>query len=315
MKKYMQSAYKPKQNIMLILYAFIAANISLIFISSAQAQNTSASDVYRNTEEMRMEVAAFHEADFTTIPETGASETPIVLYRHVLQKARLVFQRVQWLRYINGLPVKDIPAFPVRNITPTDVKHLLDDILSELQELRSNYGIEAVFPVSRPASASPSEIYLSLNSVEVALNSLGIPELSMNELYQLSNTITSDLEKIRTTEGIVTPVKNAKNATNKSLTDAYDEAFNLLTKLKMLTQTPGYDIPGGVLLPVKLSSGSVSSADLATALNHIIAELGAIKQTVDAKSPTEFSPLESGKTPTDVYNSLVEAQSIVNTLL
>ena len=93
----------------------------------------------------------------------------------------------------------------------------------------------------------------------------------------------------------------------------FEEAYKLLGKVKTLTEKDGYGIPGGVVMPNKVV-GCITPAEVIDILNNILAKVGAIKVAVGVTAVTEFGEAQSGKMPSDVYDALVKAEALVDSL-
>ena len=88
----------------------------------------------------------------------------------------------------------------------------------------------------------------------------------------------------------------------------------MLAKLKSLTTHDAYAIKGGVVLLSK-PDGSITPAHVMDALNNVLAEVGAIKEKIGVSEPTKYAALKSGQTPSNVYDSIEYAISLVNILI
>jgi len=289
----------------------IAAAGAFISMSSAMAQTTP-DHVYQVVDNVKAELAEMHKANLSDPHQVKVNLTERQP-RHVLQKAREVYGDVQKLRNVNGLDGKPLPTFPVRKVTPADVRELADKILADVQDVRKKTKTPAPAPAALPSGKTPTDVYGNLVQVKASIGELGVPVIVPNDVYQVALTIISDIEKVRAAKGVTTAVAEPADSKGKTPKDVYAVAYKLLGKIKALTEKKGYGIPGGVIMPNKVS-GRITPADVIDLLNNILAEVGAVKVAVGSSAKTEFAGPQSGKTPSDVYDAMVKAGALVDTL-
>lgn len=282
-----------------------------ISIGSAVAQTTP-DHVYQVVDNVKAELAEMLKANLSNPPQVKVNLTERKP-RHVLQKAREVYGDVQKLRKIKGLGENSLPTFPVRAVKPADVRVLADKILVDVQEVRKKTGAAAPAPAALPSGKTPTDVYGNLVQVKASIDELGVPVTTPNDVYQVALTIISDIEKVRAAKGVTTTVAEPAVSRGKEPKDVYEVAYKLLGKVKALTNKDGYGIPGGVIMPTKVS-GRITPAEVIDLLNNILAEIGAVKVAVGSTAVTEFTGPQSGKTPSDVYDALVKAGALVDTL-
>lgn len=291
-----------------IMIALAGAFISM---SSAMAQTTP-DYVYQVVDNVKAELAEMHKANLGDPPRVKVNLTER-RPRHVLQKAREVYGDVQKLRKIKGLGENSLPAFPVREVTPADVSVLADKILVEVREVREKTGAAAPVPAALPSGKTPTDVYGNLVQAKASIGELGVPVIMPNDVYQVALTIISDTEKVRAAKGVTTAVAEPPGSKGKEPKDVYEVAYKLLGKVKALTDKNGYGIPGGVVMPNKVS-GRITPTEVIDVLNNILAEVGAVKVAVGSSAATEFPGPQSDKTPSDVYDAMVKAGALVDTL-
>ncbi len=280
-----------------------------ISMSSAMAQTTP-SHVYQVVDNVKAELAEMHKANLSDPPRVKVNLTERQP-RHVLQKAREVYGDVQKLRKSRGLAENPLPAFPVREVTPADVRELADKILTNVREVRKETGAADPAPAALPSGKTPTDVYDNLVQAKASITA--VPVIMPNDVYQVALTIISDIEKVRKAKKVTAEVPEPAASKGKKPKDVYEVAYKLLGKVKALTEKKGYDIPGGVIMPNKVS-GRITPTDVIDLLNNILAEVGAIKVVVGSTDKTEFAGPQSGKTPSDVYDAMVKAGALLDTL-
>ncbi len=124
-----------------------AVALTITVVSSASAQNITPSHVYQVVDNVNGELALMHEANGSKAK--ADKKAPALTKRrprHVIQKAREVFLKVQELRKINGLSVNQVPTFPVREVRPADVKEIVAAVLKSVRDLRPKFKITKPSP-------------------------------------------------------------------------------------------------------------------------------------------------------------------------
>lgn len=276
--------------------------------------NVTPNQVYQVTENIVRELAVFHEKNFT-VPNTPVQVLTPRKPRHVLQKAREVFQKLQALRYINGLSPSGIDPVPARAITPGDVKDLVDKILADVRELRGVYGISGS-PTGAPVpqGKNPTDVYENLIRVSQSLDGLGIPAVVPNDVYQVAQTVLNQLAAIYSKEKGKDAVLHTAWVQGKSPKDVYEQGFVLVEALKRLSEDESHSVAGGVVLPAR-ASGAISPAHVLDLMNVALAEVNAMKVAVGISAPTELATMSAGKTPSDVFQLIQQSQYIVEGIL
>lgn len=279
------------------------------------AQEATPSHVYQVVDDINTELALLLEADDSvarkdeTAPALTARKP-----RHVIQKAREMFLKVQTLRRINGLPATELQPFPVRAIKPADVKGLVSAILTDLRGLREPFAVtNDPEPAALTDGKTPTDVYQNLVGATAAVNSLGVPKVVPNDVYRVALAIVSDLTKIRSARGLTEEIPLKKEATGKKPGQVYELGVQLLERLAELTQNEAFAIPGGVVLPNR-REGKITPAHVIDILNNAQAEVVAVKLAVGASEPTEVIAPPAGKTPSDVFDALQTALQMLEGL-
>lgn len=282
----------------------------LMGMSPGMAQAITPPQVYQAIETVNAQLAAFHVANGTRpVADPQAPAFTERFPRHALQKAREVLLKVQALRVLNGLPEQPVPEIPVRDVTPADVKSVLDKVLAGLQDLRPLMGNPpAPPPASLVEGKTPTDNVAALRYAELQLDGLGLPPTAPNEVMRIALSVVSDLEKVRAARGITGAVPAVAVVPGKKPADTYNQAYEVLADLKTAVEgDPSLAIPKGVVLPNK-RSGEISAANVLDMLGSVLAEISALKVKVGATKPTELAPVQAGKTPPDVFATMKTKQ-------
>lgn len=291
--------------------------VAALFALSAPslAQDATPSHVYQVVDDINAELALLLEADDSVArsDKTAPALTPRKP-RHVIQKAREVFLKVQTLRRINGLSAAELQPFPVRAIKPADVKGLVTAILADVQGLREPFAVTtAPEPAVLGEGMKPTDVYANLMEAGAMVDGLGVPKVVPNDVYRVALAIVSDLQKVRAARGMSDEVPLLTSAKGKKPNQVYDLGFQILERMAELTQNESFAIAGGVVLPNR-RDGKITPAHVIDILNNLQAEVVAMKLAVGASEPTEVVAPPAGKTPSDVFNALQTALQMVESL-
>lgn len=278
------------------------------------AQEATPNHVYRSVEMIRQELALLNEANFSETGDIIPQRTDS-LPRHVLQRARIIWTKVQLLRFMNGLPTGSLEPMEVRDVRPADVKGVVDSILADVRELRPAYSVTAVVAEpDLPTGKTPTDVLMLLEQVNHEIDALGVPGTVPNDVYQVAVMLVRDLEAIAEGADVVVDLAAVEMEQGKNPADAYRNAHALIDDLRTLSdQGDAFSIPGGIATPL-LKSAGITPADVIELLGRGLAEVGAMKHAAGVGQTTPFVPLEGGRTPSDVYHAIAQARSIVSAL-
>lgn len=290
--------------------------VMLLAAAPGAAQGVSPSHVYQVCADINAQIEVYHIANDTSAPADPdqpamTERTP----RHVLQKSREILLKAQALRLLRGMPEELLPAMPVREITPADVKVQVDAVLVSLRGLAPAFGNPPP-PAPTPAveGKTPADNVVLLNQASLALDGLGLPALMPNDVYRLAVTIVADLEAVRAARGVTTPIVDIDKVAGKKPVDIYLQSFALLSDLKDLVESsPDFAIPKGVILPNRRNA-AIKPAHVVDMLNYSVAELTALKAKLGIAKPTELAPAQTGKTPSDSFVVIERARALVASL-
>ncbi|CAK0777243.1 conserved hypothetical protein [Gammaproteobacteria bacterium] len=280
------------------------------------AEEITPSHTFQAADNINAELAAMHEANSSQpVADEGAPALTPRYPRHVFQKTREVLIKIELLRSLNGLSENPVPVFPVAEITPANVKKMLDTAYQDLTELRSIFKVtKTIAPAPLIPGKTPTDVYGNLQKASNSLDGLGIPKTVPNDVYRLGLMIVDDLEKIRTTRGKTDPINAPTGATGKKPLDTYNRTFEILEALKTKVENdPALKITGGIVLPNR-RTGAITPGYVLDIENNVLAELSAIKAVVGIVSPTALPPPPQGKTPSDTYDILNKALAQVGSL-
>ena len=235
--------------------------------------------------------------------------------RHVVQKAREVLLKVQFLRTLNGLPENPVPPFPVQEAEPADSKRMVDAIHHDLGELRSKFkvtGTVAMAPLV--AGKNPTDVYEALQHTSDTLDLLSVPRTMPNDACRVAVMIVDELEIILTARHRPLPSLASPSSDDRNPDEAYLKTFEVLDHLKAKTEAdPALMVHGGVVLPNRRSL-PFTPAHVLDLENNLLAELGAVKAALGIAIPVAMPPLIHGKTPSDTIDLLARALALVDAL-
>ncbi|WP_282609888.1 hypothetical protein [Pelagibius sp. Alg239-R121] len=281
----------------------------------ASAQDATPSHVYQVVDNINAELSLLLEADDSValVDKSAPALTPRKP-RHVIQKAREVFLKVQLLRRINGLPVTELQPFPVRAIKPADVKGMVEVVLTDLRGLREPFAVSAdAEPAALPEGKTPTDVYGNLTKTSAWIDGLGMPKTVPNDVYRVALTIVSDLQKVRIARGMTDDIAVESVSSGKKPNQVYKLGVQLLERIGELAKNERFAISGGVVMP-NLREGKITPAHVIDILNNVQAEVVAMKLAVGASDPSDIIAAPAGKTPSDVYDALETALQMVETL-
>ena len=220
-----------------------------------------ASQAYQVVDSISMELARMNAANDST-PKADAADPPLAERqpRHAIQKAREVWLKVQALRETNGLPTRPVPAFPAHEVTAAGVKRFVAQIHADVVDLRPSFGVTGSAAAPRATGKNATDVYTHLSHVSAQLDTLGIPKISGNEVYQVVLTLVHDLEQLAQARGVPVPAEMATGAEGKKPKDVYAQVFAVADQVKALAAArPEYNVPSGIVA-LNRRSGRITPA-------------------------------------------------------
>ncbi|MFZ5609325.1 MAG: hypothetical protein ACOY99_06925 [Pseudomonadota bacterium] len=289
---------------------------SLLSPSMAWARASSAK-IHQEIAALERELDAFHAANLShPLADPGAPPLTQRQPRHVYQKAREVFVKVQKLRGLHQLETRPVPLLAPREVALGDVHRLVKAIRTDLDGLRPAYKVTAIpGEDDDPAQeGTPSDLYAALDMVSRSLDGLGLARQMPNDVLQVALTIIGELEAIRQCRGLAAPPAVAKNTEGKQPKDNYARAFALHQALKTLSESSErFAIPDGVRL-LNPRTGPIRPEHVLDLLNNVLADVIALKARLGVRHTLPFAPTQSGATPSHVYDALSLAIVLIETM-
>ncbi len=234
--------------------------------------------------------------------------------RHVFQKARAVFEILQTVRKLNGLQARSLPAIPGRDLTPVDVKQLVDSVLSDTNELAGKLALPAAAAQDLSDKKSPTDVYRALlRSLQLA-QAMDVPPPLPNDVYRVADTIVSVTQELARHRGLENVPDNSPAVAGKKPGDVYKRGADLLTALRDLNGDDRLvQLPAGVVEPT-MRTGRITPAHVNDLLGMVLADLVVAKVQLGIEAETEFRPPVGGMTPSDVFERLETAHTILTRL-
>ena len=281
--------------------------------------------VQQQTQTLRAEIGLLLEADLVETPPPEVPPMASRQPRHVFQEARAVYQQVQTLRYLNGLPRRKLGPVPVRAIRPRDIYFCVQHILADLRPLRPVYGVseEVAQPPLRP-EANDTRVFRDLLWVQEALRKLGLPIIAPNAPYRDALIALDKAQSLARVFGMpsvsgadasaLVAAQSARGTSDTTPDDVYRLGLTILDELWALVRTvPELRLPGDALIPRPLSR-TAQPADVRRVLRTLRAELNALKATTGVQTPASYPPVQTGRTPGDVYDVVSAVRAVLTRL-
>ncbi len=293
------------------LLAVAAVNLA----TTAMAQGTTPNHVFQVTEQIMLELKQLNAENFSTARDIQApmdEANP----RHVLFLIRDQWRKVQLLRFINGLESNSLPPAVIRDVTPTEVKTQVDRLLIEVQALRSAYGLEAASDilVPLPNDKTPTQVYANLLRISAELDALGVPATVPNDVYRVAASIVENLDYLAKRENIDTSHIVQRSAIGRTPQDAYYAGLELISALKNLAEMNSeLSVQGGIAIPHS-DETKKTPGDVIVVLSRALADVMALMNAADTRPAMLTAPYEGGKTPSDVFNSIMYARHLAEAM-
>lgn len=283
------------------------------FLSTANAQDFTPSHSFEVIENFKAELERFHYYNETKAEaDKEAPELTKRMPRHVFQNGRLVYGKLQDLRYINGLEKKDVPALPSYEVRPKEVRDIADMMLRDVKALRALFGVEVTAePAVFVDGKTPNDVYAIFNDTKALLNGFAIPKIVPNDVYRSALELLEGVEAIYVSRG-GDPLDIEFKSKGIKPAQVFASAYDILMKLQELTrQRADMKIPGGVVLPNQ-RTGQISPEHVIMVINDAIAEVHALSVHLNAFESNSLIPEQSGKTPADSYDVLVTVKATLD---
>ncbi|MCK0069367.1 hypothetical protein [Kordiimonas laminariae] len=298
------------------LFVSIFAAGLMIFSPVVKAQSAKPADVLLVVDTVKEELKLLFKASLMTAPSLKRLELNPKRPRHVYQKAREVFLKVQVLRRLNGLDEMRLPEAPTSEVTPANVRDLVYASRDGLQELYPLYWIaEVSVEVPKKNNASPTDVYQGLQGVSQLVDALGIPPVVPNDVYRIAQVIEQDMGKLYAARmGQAYSGSLPEPASGKSPKDVYEAEMAFLADLKAFTESAeNAAIPAGISIPPQFE-GRITPGRVLEIANSVLAEVGSLKVLAGADMRQELPEPPAGRTPSNVYDRIVTAHQLLRAL-
>jgi len=281
---------------------------------SANAADVTPSHVFQVVDNINNELTLLHEANHSTATVSARKMTQR-RPRHVFQKAREVLLNVQNLRKLNGLSFNPVPPFPTTEITPGNVRKIMDQILADLKGLRPVLGVKKTATAAPlPSGKNPTDVYINIDNAGQSISSLGIPAIVPNDVYRMVATLVNEMRLVVKAAGGDATIAMKDGSKRKKPKHVYSEVYGLLEDLKAAcAKKSSYCLPGKLVLPTK-PTGRIKPAEVLDVVNNALADVGALKVVLGVKTPTQLVDPVSGKTPSNVYDGVLTARALAASL-
>ena len=303
-----------KYMIFMMKYVFSGVALASLFMVSAHAATPS--DAYQRAEHLEKIVKKLLESDMF---EAGEAEVPAKLSsrpRHVLRQATYVFEKIQSLRFLNGLSLQPAPEIKAREVKPDDVVATLDAAIKSIQELGVIYKTELVLaPPPVLKGKKPSDVMKRLLTLTKNLETLGAPNILPNDVYRISLGIKTQSEQLLAASGLKAHGE-IKAVDKASPADALDEVLALIADVDKVAQSnERYSLSHGVVRPPVPAKGKpIKPSDVFLATQYVFADMYSLNVKLGMDKPLRLPKEQSGRNPADVKNMIAKARLNIQTL-
>jgi len=258
-------------------------------------------------------VRLLHDANFTKTaapPIQPEGRKP----RHVLQLSRTVMDKANTLAMINGGNTVAVPPIPSREVKPDDVLDSVRATDQVIAGLLPIFGVEAAADAVAPVGKkTPNDVYAALYRLSKMIDGLGIPATVPNDVYRIAETIAQELKDMVRRSGLSLPIP-PKASAGKKPQEVYDRAFDLAGAFQqMLRKQPDFAPAGGLAEP-QIHKGPIKPEHVRYVLNDLLAEVASMQVAAGYQKKIVLTSVASGMTPSDVYDELTKALSLVEVM-
>lgn len=289
------------------------ATLFVLAFSSSISEAATPTEVHNAVKKVIAKVRLLHDANFSNA-DAPSIQPEGRKPRHVLQLSRTVLDKANTLATINGGATVSVPPMPSREVKPDDVLdsvHATDRVIAGLMPI---FGVEAAADAVMPAGKkTPNDVYASLHQLSTMIDGLGIPATVPNDVYRISKTITLELTDMVQRSGLSMPAPPEASA-GKKPQEVYDRAFDLAAALRqMLLKRPNFEPAGGLTEP-QSHAGPIKPEQVRYVLNDLLAEVASMEVAAGYQKKIMLASVASGMTPSDVYDELTKALSLVEAM-
>lgn len=105
--------------------------------------------------------------------------------------------KVRELRAMHGLSERDVPALPLRDVAPADVRQFVDAVLADIRELQPALGVSAPeAQASMRSGKTPTDVFAHLRQASLQLDALDETDIRPFHVYRVALTVTHELDDI-----------------------------------------------------------------------------------------------------------------------
>jgi hypothetical protein len=307
--------YFRKQAALLKSVLVIMFCLSLLTLKGVSANTVTPSHVFQVALDLEAELHLLHKASYSA-PSVYRVKVEARQPRHVYQKAREAYTKVQQLKFIHGLNARPIPTIPTEEVTPSDVKGIVTQVLFEIRTIKQRIGVEwQIEHALLPQGKKPTDVYVQMNVVSSLISQLDIPSVLPNEVYQVALSMIDALQSIHTKKGTGKQFKIKHTSSHKAPADVYQVVVRLYPLLNQLCESSKtYCIKGGAIQPFH-KKNKIAPSNVLAILNDLFADVASIKVAIGDNSPTNVAEQQSGKTPSNVYDALIIAEKMILALM
>ena len=287
---------------------FLCLFFSFYSISTVADSKIIPSDVYQKTEELRLKLIDLNILDMQMY-ESVEADNALRHPRHVMQKVRKCHQVFEKILKDRDIQIDPLPRMhSEREIRPSDVLGGVNHLIKEISKIQS----KASTPKTEYVSGKlPSDVFNNLKKICRAAH----VEITPPDVYRPAKVVNENMKIIFSNQLSKRSQPSPQQFTGKIPADVYKEAELFLNDLRILALNPDYSIPGGVVIPNTLKDKTPEPQDVMNLMNDALAETKAMKYTLHIHNVTELPPLDTTKTPSDVFGQIHEARLIVQELI
>lgn len=289
----------------------------LLGASPASSQEKTPDHVYQRLGTVEGDIRLLLKAEFVEPAEmTDPAGITLRLPRHVFAKLCEIDAKLATLQFLNGIEAGPGLVIPASQITPSDVFAGLEQLEIRLDSLRDVYSVsERPAPSPLPTGTKPTDVYKRLLRISVLIDALNVPATVPNDVYRIAETVMGQVQILARAVGVDDAGTEVMQMSTYGPADVFAKAIVLSEDLARLAASREDLAPGGgVVVPV-LPEGVIKPGNVRDGLNVVLADILEMRVRAGASEPVAQVGDPVGKTPTDVYYKLEEAQLLVEQII
>jgi hypothetical protein len=234
--------------------------------------------------------------------------------RHVMQKTREILLRIDRLKTGFNLKGVSYPIFPVRKVTPSNVFQLMELVETEVNNLGKHYLVQTEgTPDEFDRGKEPSDVYLNLVKISHRLDILGAEPLTPSDVWQMTATLVADLKMICAKLRKNCDFGEPKFMGGKTPSDVYGQLQRVHQVLRGITLKLNAPIIGGIV-EIKRPTTEIAPADVLNFLNNVLADVGAVKESMSINAPSVIATRPENQTPSHVFQQMKLANLVATAI-